>query len=193
MKTFLMAAASACAASACASDPDPLTSKQLAAAEIAYDNGGAGLVSTNVQDAIDDVVAMAQTQDERMTNAVIVCKWATANLTLPSTGNPMFVPHVFSVAECGGKLPDASYVGALSRFTSCNYVMSAYVANVGEADGPGVVVRSFGGCSGRLQRTSRIRRDLLQGALRLRFDSCSEHLGEPAPRACEQARALFVA
>jgi hypothetical protein len=147
MKTFLSVVAMVSAA-ACASDSDGLSSKQLAAADIAYDNGGAGLVSTNVQDAIDDVVAMAQTQDERMTNAVIVCKWSTANLTLPSTNLPMFVPHVFSVAECGGKLPDASYVGALSRFTSCNYVMSAYVANVGEADGPGVVVRSYGGCNG---------------------------------------------
>ena len=151
MKTFLAAVAMVSAAAACASDSDALTSKQLAASEIAYDNGGAGLVSTNVQDAIDDVVAMAQTQDERMTNAVIVCKFATASMTIPSGSTATIVPHAFNANECGGRLPDSSYVGSISRFTLCNVVLGAYAANAGEPDGPGVVVRTWGGCTGPVE------------------------------------------
>jgi hypothetical protein len=148
MKILLAAAATACVAAACASDSEGLSSKQLSAAEVGYDNGGAGLASTNVQDAIDDVVAMAQAQDERMTNAVIVCKFATASLTIPSSSTMAITPHAFNAGECGGRLPDASYVGSLSRFSLCNAVTGAYATNAGEPDGPGVVVRSWGGCTG---------------------------------------------
>jgi hypothetical protein len=140
MKTFLAAVALASAAAACASEPDALTSKQLAAAEIAYDNGGAGLVSTNVQDAIDDVVAMAQTQDERMTNAVIVCKFATASLSMPASQTVF--PHPFTAAECAPRMPDASYIGALASYTTCSYeLQGVQIMNAGEPDGPGVVIR----------------------------------------------------
>ena len=51
--------------------------------DIQYDNAGTGLMSTNVQDAIDDVVSMAQAQEDRASRSVIVCKFVTANMTLP--------------------------------------------------------------------------------------------------------------
>jgi hypothetical protein len=126
-----------------------MSSKQLASA-IEYDNAGTGLTSTNVQDAIDDVVSMAQAQEERMAGSVIVCKFATASLMIPSAsiGSPAIVPHVFTANECGGTLPDASYAGALSRFKVCYDVLGAQVMNAGEPDGPGVVLRAGGGCTG---------------------------------------------
>ena len=139
------------ALAACASDSnaasDDMSSKQLAS-DIKYDNAGTGLTSTNVQDAIDDVVAMAQAQEDRASSSVIVCKFVTANMTVPSTGGLQAIPHTFTTAECGGTLPDATYVGAVSRFTSCNTVLGVWVMNVGEADGPGVTMRGYGGCSG---------------------------------------------
>ena len=143
--------AAAAALAACASDSksdgDGMSSKQLAS-DIQYDNAGTGLTSMNVQDAIDDVVAMAQAQEERASSSVIVCRYVTANMTLPSTGNVQAIPHTFTAGECGGTLPDATYVGAVSRFTSCNTVYGVWVMNVGEADGPGVTLRGYGGCNG---------------------------------------------
>jgi len=141
------AALAACTSDSSGSGSDGMSSKQLAS-DIQYDNAGTGLMSTNVQDAIDDVVAMAQAQEDRASRSVIVCKFVTANMTLPSTGNVQFIPHTFTTAECGGTLPDTTYVGAVSRFTSCNTVLGVWVMNVGEADGPGVTLRGYGGCNG---------------------------------------------
>ena len=139
------------ALAACASDSsggdDTMSSKQLAS-DIKYDNAGTGLTSTNVQDAIDDVVAMAQAQEERASSSVIACRYVTANMTLPSSSGVQSIPHTFTTAECGGTLPDATYVGAVSRFTSCNMVYGVWVMNAGEADGPGVTMRGYGNCSG---------------------------------------------
>jgi hypothetical protein len=148
MKLLGAVVAVAWAAAACTSDSDALSSKQLSAANIRYDNGGAGLVSTNVQDAIDDVVAMAQATDERVASSMIVCKFATASLAIPSQTGGAITPHVFTAAECGGRLPDAGYVGAVSRMNICNSITGVQVMNVGEPDGPGIVVRSWGGCTG---------------------------------------------
>jgi hypothetical protein len=139
MKTSYVAAATVMAAAACTASDDGLSSKQLLASEIRYDNGGGGLVSTNVQDAIDDVVAMAQASDERMARAVITCKFATSNLELPVGG---VVPHVFTAAECGGTLPDARYVGAIAKIKTCSSALEGIeVMNAGEPDGPGIVLR----------------------------------------------------
>jgi hypothetical protein len=150
MKTFLSVVAMVSAAAACASDSDGLSSKQLAAADIAYDNGGAGLVSTNVQDAIDDVVAVTASHEQRFANAVIKCAFVTNNLNLPIGA---VVPHVFTAAECGGTLPDASYVGALAKINTCSSALQGIeVTNAGEPDGPGIVLRKSGvevaDCSG---------------------------------------------
>ncbi|HEY5922560.1 MAG TPA: hypothetical protein VIV11_12855 [Kofleriaceae bacterium] len=116
-----------------------MSSKQLAT-DIEYDNSGTGLVSTNVQDAIDDVVSMAQAQEERMASSVIVCKFATASFNMPA--NYTVYPHAFTSSECGGRMPDASYIGALASYATCSYeIQGIQVMNAGEADGPGVVIR----------------------------------------------------
>ena len=142
--------AAAAALAACASDSqsggDGMSSKQLAS-DIKYDNAGTGLTSTNVQDALDDVVAMAQAQEDRASSSVIVCKFVTANMTVPS-GGVQVIPHTFTTSECGGALPDTTYVGAVSRFTSCNTVFGVWAMNAGDADGPGVTLRGYGGCNG---------------------------------------------
>ena len=147
MKLLAALAVLVTVAGGCASDSDALSSKQLAA-DIEYDNRGTALLSTNVQDAIDDVVAMAQAQEERMAAAVIACKYATASMAIASGSTPTISPHAFTATECGGKLPDASYVGAVTRFSICNSVIAVQVMNAGEPDGPGIVVRSWGGCTG---------------------------------------------
>lgn len=141
------------AASACASDSDALSSKQLAA-DIQYDNAGTGLVSTNVQDAIDDVVAMAQAQDARHEALKpIACRYQTVNLVVPAptsaNGYKIAVPHTFTANECGGVVPDASYIGALTGFRVCSSTLySIRVVNAGEPDGPGVTAIMYGDCQG---------------------------------------------
>lgn len=138
MNNFSVVLVVGLAAAACASDSDPLSSKQLAA-DIQYDNASTGLVSTNVQDAIDDVVAVTASHEQRLANAVVTCKFVTSNLSLPIGG---VVPHVFTAAECGGTLPDASYVGAIAKINTCSSSLQGIeVMNAGEPDGPGIVLR----------------------------------------------------
>jgi len=111
----------------------------MGAADVSFDNSASGLTSTNVQDALDDVIAMAQAQQEQMTSSVIVCRFETASLKLDPGAT---VPHVFTTNECGGVLPDTHYVGALASLDTCSTSLERMsVMNTGDADGPGVVLR----------------------------------------------------
>jgi hypothetical protein len=139
MKVLGVAVVVAWAAAACTSDSDALSSKQMSAADVRYDNGGAGLVSTNVQDAIDDVVAMAQATDERMQVQTIVCRFQTNSLAVKYVGTNA---HVFTALECGGTLPGPAYVGTFAKLATCAAgFKTMQVSNAGEPDGPGVVLK----------------------------------------------------
>jgi hypothetical protein len=135
---------------ACASEGTSSETPPMAATDIQFDNATSGLASTNVQDALDDVVAMAQAQEDRASTSVITCRYASANVTLAQMGTraTAIFPHAFTANECGGTLPDDTYVGTLSRMSVCNDIFGAAVMNSGEPDGPGVQLRTWGGCTG---------------------------------------------
>ncbi|MBA3461993.1 MAG: hypothetical protein H0T46_18685 [Deltaproteobacteria bacterium] len=134
---------------ACAAEGDSGTR----AADIQYDNASTGLMSTTVQEALDDVIAMARATEEKVDQpaqpdrpAVIECKFQTANLQLTSM---QVMPHVFTSLECGGTLPGPEYSGAISKFETCGYwVSSVQVMSAGEPDGPGVTLRGNVTCNG---------------------------------------------
>jgi hypothetical protein len=136
-------------ASACASED-----KAVTAEDVGYDNATSGLVSSTVQGAVDDIAVMSIGQDERLQAVegrrnAISCRFATTSLSLPD-GVPTTV-HVFTAAECGGVLPDATYVGAAARFKTCSTSVFAVEAmNAGEPDGPGLVLTRLGtgACTG---------------------------------------------
>jgi hypothetical protein len=115
------------------------------ATDIAYDNSTTGLMSSNVQDALDDIAAMSSHMNQQLDKLTIVCTFETSSLSLPAY-TPK--PHVFTALECGGALPDANYVGTFAKLRTCApsfYEMS--VMNTGEPDGPGVVLRTNTSCS----------------------------------------------
>lgn len=124
------------------------------AAAVTYDNATSHLVSTTVQDAIDDLAAAASTLQDRVdgiaaARPVIWCDYRSASLVI--NDSQLSFAHVFTTSDCGGVLPDARYVGALARMTSCSQSVNAItVSNVGEPDGPGVTLRRTGtaACSG---------------------------------------------
>lgn len=138
------------AVAACTTSGDAKTESSPTATDIPYDNAASGLTSTNVQDALDDVFAMAQAQQEEAATSVITCRFASANLTIAQAASrdKAIFPHAFNANECGGTLPDATYVGAVSRMSVCNDIIGAAVMNSGEPDGPGVQLRTWGGCTG---------------------------------------------
>jgi hypothetical protein len=127
---------------------------EKSAAAITYDNASSHLVSTTVQDAIDDLAAAGSTLQDRVdglaaARPVIWCDYRSASLVLGDS--QLSFAHVFTTSDCGGALPDAHYVGALSRMTSCSTSVNAItVSNFGEPDGPGVTMRRTGtaACSG---------------------------------------------
>jgi hypothetical protein len=138
MKTLL---ASILLVTACTSGDSKTDGVQpMAASDVQFDTAASGLTSTNVQDALDDVIAMAQAQEDRAAHSTIICKYATANLPLPESQT--ITPHSFTAAECGGSMPDASYIGALASFETCTHELKGInVMNAGETDGPGFVIR----------------------------------------------------
>jgi hypothetical protein len=145
MKTLL---ASILLVTACTSgDSKPDDVQPMAASDVQFDNASSGLASTNVQDALDDLIAMAQAQQEQMNASVIVCRYATNSVTVPSTG---LFAHAFTPSECGGVLPDDRYVGSISRLDVCNLPTAFWVMSAGETDGPGAVIR-MGSCSGKAE------------------------------------------
>lgn len=149
----------------CADNQDQTPPGSVAAAQVSYANATTGLPSTNVQDAIDDVVGIGDDLEQRVStleaaapaaHRTIICRYATASLTL---GIGVTVAHVFTAAECGGTLPDASYVGAVGAFDSCTSRLNAIrVMNAGEADGPGMVLRkadeNTAACTGPAELTA---------------------------------------
>ena len=113
------------------------------AVDVLYDSDGSGLMSSNVQDALDDLLAMARASEDKLDQMekgnAIVCKFETANLTIPAYAA---MPHVFTALECGGTLPDERYVGAISKLETCSiYLSGTAVMSAGEPDGPGIVLR----------------------------------------------------
>ena len=152
MKTLLPAILMVTACTSGGDSKSDSTTPPMAASDVQFDNASSGLASTNVQDALDDVIAMAQAQQEQASTSVITCRFASANVTIPSMGSlgmdKAIYPHAFNANECGGTLPDASYVGTLSRMSICNEINGAAAMNSGEPDGPGVQLRTWGGCTG---------------------------------------------
>ena len=67
-------------------------------------------------------------------NDLIVCRF-TSTTFMPINGANT---HTFTAAECGGKLPDASYRGVLAKTVQCGRDEDWYVVNAGESGGPGV-------------------------------------------------------
>ena len=117
----------------------------MAATDIAYDNSTTGLMSSNVQDALDDIAAMSSHMNQQLEKLTIVCTFETSSLSIPAY-TPK--PHVFTPLECGGALPDQNYVGSFAKLRTCSpsfYEMS--VMNAGEPDGPGFVLRANGSCT----------------------------------------------
>ena len=117
-----------------------------AATDVSYDNTESGLLSTTVQDAVDDVVAASTSHDERLQTLevrnAIRCVYATTSLRMPAG---TAAPHVFTAAECGGVLPDARYVGSIARYNTCSgTIVAVEVMNAGEPDGPGIVLTKSG-------------------------------------------------
>jgi len=124
------------------------------AADVAYDNTASGLLSKTVQGALDDLSAVLASHEDRLANIelhrnVIVCRFVSASM--PIQAGQLLIAHVFTAGECGGSLPDPSYVGAISRMISCSQTVDGLVvSNTGEADGPGVTLRRTGtmACTG---------------------------------------------
>ncbi|MBA3461994.1 MAG: hypothetical protein H0T46_18690 [Deltaproteobacteria bacterium] len=132
----------ACAAEGESGERD--SSGATRAVDIQYDNSATGLMSTTVQDALDDVVEMARATEQKVERAVIACRYETAAMTFVINGSPL--PHVFTPAECGGRLPDAGYQGAISKLdvATCGYrVIGFQVMNAGEPDGPGILLKQI--------------------------------------------------
>ncbi|MBL9018761.1 MAG: hypothetical protein JNL83_31535 [Myxococcales bacterium] len=124
------------------------------AVDVAYESDGSGLASSNVQDALDDLVAMARASEDKIEEmqtqkrSAIECRFQTANLSLQG-GTSTATPHVFTALECGGALPDATYTGAISKFETCSaFFYGVSVMTAGEPDGPGIVFRSGSTCNG---------------------------------------------
>lgn len=138
MKIYL---ASILAVAACTNgDSKSDSTTPMAASDVQFDNTTSGLMSKNVQDALDDVIAMAKAQADQAAHSIIVCRFETANLPLPASQT--ITPHSFTAAECSGTMPDATYIGALASFSTCtNELEGLEVKNAGEADGPGFVLR----------------------------------------------------
>jgi len=134
--------------SACTNSPAPAGDKTASA--VSYDNTGSHLTSTTVQDAIDDLAAASSTLQDRVDGlAVIWCDFRSDAFVI--NDNQLSIAHVFTTTDCGGRLPDAHYVGAISRMKSCSQSVSAMtVSNAGEPDGPGVTFVRTGtvACSG---------------------------------------------
>ncbi|HVK86049.1 MAG TPA: hypothetical protein VM513_18135 [Kofleriaceae bacterium] len=129
-------------------EPEPAgPAGSVAAAQVSYANAASGLASSNVQDALDEVVELEDDLEQRISSLetaeasprVIVCRYVTASLTLDIGAT---FSHVYTAAECGGTLPDATYVGAIGAFESCTSRLNAVrVMNAGETNGPGVTLR----------------------------------------------------
>ncbi|TNF34127.1 MAG: hypothetical protein EP329_07570 [Deltaproteobacteria bacterium] len=71
---------------------------------------------------------------------------STLGIRCSATWNPGTVSntsHTFTAAECGGTLPDASYVGVLQRLTPYAGAMTFAIYDAGQSGGPGLHFWSY--------------------------------------------------
>ncbi len=112
--------------------------------------------SSHPRDRPDSAVAIATTDSALEEARSIVCRHAAASLTIDIGAT---VTHTFTPAECGGVLPDASYVGMIAAFDSCTSRLNGVrVLNTGDTSGPGMVLRkadeNTASCTGSVELTA---------------------------------------